>query len=66
VRRRRAPLRSAIASHWAQPPRATILFHLSASKSLFLRHVDVHIRFDTTPFRPFPTAITRGFCFFFA
>jgi hypothetical protein len=45
-----------MASHCAQPPRATILFHFSASKSLFLRHVDVHIRFDTTPFRPFPTA----------
>jgi len=43
------PPRVTIASHCVQPPRATILFHLSALKSLFLRHVDVHIRFDTTP-----------------
>ena len=43
------PPPATIASHCVQPPRATILFHLSAPKSLFLRHVDVHIRFDTTP-----------------
>ena len=43
------PPRATVASHCVQPPHATILFHLSAPKSLFLRHVDVHIRFDTTP-----------------
>jgi len=42
------PSRATIASHCVQLPRATILFHLSAPKSLILRHVDVHIRFDTT------------------
>jgi len=43
------PPRASIASHCVQPPRATILFHFSAPKSLFLRDVDVHTRFDTTP-----------------